>query len=237
MRSPAWYAYNVLRVAFSTRSQSDEAQIIVKLSAGGPPTFVEFGFHPKEYNCSSLRNFSGLLIDGDKDLVRLGKITLPKRIKCINAFLTRDDTSLISGHFESIGVLSIDIDGNDYWMAETLLPLRPWLLSVEYNSSFGLRPITVPYDPLFERHAKHATGWYHGASLEALKRLACRHDYKLAGVSSGGMNAFFVPNSRGDVPELDATSAYRENTLRRKWSGKTTDEQWNVIKEMPYIEV
>lgn len=233
----SWYAYNLFRAWLAPRSQSDEAVVLKRLAADGPKTFVEFGFHPGEYNCIALTDFQGLLIDGDGDTVRLARLALPRRIRVEHAFLTREDTALITGAFERTGVLSIDIDGNDYWMAEALWPLRPGVVSIEYNSTFGLRPITVPYDPAFERHAKHASGWYHGASLTALCKLAARHDYKLAEVSAGGMNAFFVPQARGDLAALDPAAAFRENTLRRQWSGRTQAEQWAQISHLPYVEV
>jgi hypothetical protein len=236
-RTPLWYAYYRLRTFFFAGSQSNESAILKSLAVNCPKTFVEFGFHPHEYNCASLVDFEGLLIDGDSATVNLARRVLPRRIQVENLFLKRDKVDVISTRFERIGVLSIDIDGNDYWMAEVLLPLRPSVLVIEYNASLGARSITVPYDPGFERIAKHPSGWYHGASLEALTRLCKQWKFKLVAVSSGGLNAFFVPESRSDLMALDAADAYRENVLRNHWSGKTAIEQWETIKEMPYIQV
>jgi len=236
-RTPLWYAYYRAKAFCFANSQSDESAILRSLAVNCPKTFVEFGFHPNEYNCIGLADFDGLLIDGDSSTVSLARRVLPRRIQVENVFLTRDNAERTCNRFKNIGVLSIDIDGNDYWMAETLLPLRPAILAIEYNASFGTRPITVPYDPEFERHAKHPSGWYHGASLEALARLCRRWEYKLVAVSSGGLNAFFAPGSRADLLALDPSTAYRENLLRNRWSGKTASEQWETIKGMPYIDV
>lgn len=236
-KTPLWDAYYRAKTFFFAGSQSDESAIIKSLANGCPKTFIEFGFHPHEYNCIGLTDFAGLLIDGDASTVSLAQRMLPRRIQVRNLFLTKENIHLIGDYFDRVGVISIDIDGNDYWMAEALFPLQPAVLSIEYNASFGARPITVPYDPGFERHAKHPSGWYHGASLEALSRLCGKHHYKLVAVSAEGLNAFFVPESRLDIQAVEASMAYRENLLRNRWSGKTAGEQWDVVKDMPYVLV
>lgn len=77
-------------------------------------------------------------------------------------------------------MLSVDVDGNDYWFLKALLPARPAVVVVEYNASFGLNPVTVPYEPAFDRMAKHDSGWYHGASITALTKLCKTHGYKMS---------------------------------------------------------
>jgi hypothetical protein len=54
-----------------------------------------------------------------------------------------------------------------------------------------MHPVTVPYDPMFDRHEKHERGFYHGASLSALTKLCAAHDYDLVAVSEAGLNAVF----------------------------------------------
>jgi hypothetical protein len=83
------------------------------------------------------------------------------------------------------------------------------LTSVEYNSTFGLEPITVPYDSHFNRHEKHPRGWYHGAALVALAKLCAAHDYGLAAVSDAGANPFFTEGGN-----LAPKTAWKLNTLR-----------------------
>jgi hypothetical protein len=147
-------------------SESDESAIIARLTAKATRTFVEFGFHPVEFNCVALAKdpaWRGLLIDGSKQIVDDARALWPDRIKMTNAFLSLDNLDLIRNQFEKIGLLSIDVDGNDYWFLKALIDLAPDVISVEYNSAFGLRPVTVLYDPAFDRHKKHERGWYHGA--------------------------------------------------------------------------
>jgi hypothetical protein len=193
------------------------------------------------------QGWRGLLIDGDRQRVRFANRVLRKdpilRVGAECVFLNLDNLSETVRRFlgkDKLGVLSVDVDGNDYWFLEALMPLQPALMVVEYNASLGLRSLSVPYDAAFDRHKKHASGWYHGASLTALGRLAARHGYVLVAVSDAGGNAFFVRRDQADaVPfaSLDAQTAYRENLLRNQWSGTTAADQWAVIEHLPYTEI
>ena len=235
-RTPVRYLYHRLRASFGGAPQSDESRILARLVGPDcPRTFVEFGFHPTEYNCIGLRDFDGLLVDGDADTVRLARSLLPGRIEVRRSFVTLENIAGLGTHFPRLGVLSVDVDGNDYWFVEALLRYLPEVVVVEYNASFGLQPISVPYDPAFDRNAKHETGWYHGASLTALTNLCRRHGYKLVAVSAFGGNAFFVPAGAAP-PEIAAAEAYRESVLRNRWSGTTAAQQWERIQHLPYVQ-
>jgi hypothetical protein len=39
------------------------------------------------------------------------------------------------------------------------------------NVAKVLQALSVPYDPTFDRHEKHPSGWYYGASLTAVAKL------------------------------------------------------------------
>ncbi|MGO9934851.1 MAG: hypothetical protein ACLPV8_23975 [Steroidobacteraceae bacterium] len=213
-----------------------------------PRTFCEFGFDITEFNCSRLvrRGWRGLLIDGERQRVHFANRVLKKDpsldVVAQCAFLDLDNLPGTLQRFQGkqcLGVLSIDVDGNDYWFLQVLLPTRPHLIVIEYNASFGLRPITVPYDPAFDRHRKHASGWYHGASLTALCALADLNGYALVAVSEAGGNAFFIQREQADksLPPLDPREAYRESRLRNQGSRTTAAEQWKMIEHMPYTYV
>ena len=235
-KTPMRYLYHRLKALRGGSSQSDEADILVGLATACPKTFVEFGFHPTEYNCVGLAEFSGLLIDGDPGTVKLARSILPKRIEVRQQFLTLENLDFVATFHPELGVLSIDVDGNDYWVLEALLPVRPHVIAVEYNASFLSASLTVPYDPVFERHRKDSSGWYHGASLSALNKLCNKHGFKLVSVAEAGGNAFFV-RQENPLPAIDAAAAYRENRLTNEWSGSTAQEQWARIKHLPYVEV
>jgi hypothetical protein len=141
-----YYRMQMLRA----KGQSDEAQIINLLAIDAPKTFVEFGFHPIEFNCIALaksKDWRGLLIDGNARQVDDARSLYPERVKIVQAFLTLENFDFIKSAFPKIGVLSIDVDGNDYWFLKNLIDTRPTVICVEYNSTFGFEPITVPYDP------------------------------------------------------------------------------------------
>jgi hypothetical protein len=226
--------YYRLKMLRGLQGQSDESRILLDLATAqrAPKTFVEFGFHPVEFNCAALaqhRDWRGLLIDGNERQVADARAVLPNRIDVQHRFLTLDNLDFIADKFPKIGVLSIDVDGNDYWFLELLIGLTPTIISVEYNSSFGQEPITVPYDPAFDRHEKHPSGWYHGASLTALADLCAKNGYGLAAVAEGGANAFFTKDGA-----LDPISAWKPNLMRYSLSGKSHDMQWQTIKHLPF---
>lgn len=60
--------------------------------------------------------------------------------------------------FPQIGLLSIDVDGNDDWFLKALIDTSPTVISVEYKSTLGMEPIAIPCDPSFGRHRKHPEG-------------------------------------------------------------------------------
>jgi hypothetical protein len=234
-KTPLRPIYRKLRLLAAGRSQSNESMILDRLikAVDAPLTFIEFGFHATEFNCIRLvHRAQGLLIDGDAAGVAVAREVLPRNVETVARFLTLENLDLIRNRFAQIGILSIDVDGNDYWFLEALIDTRPSIVVAEYNASLGLRPITVPYDAEFDRHQKHASGWYHGASITALCKLAARHGYGLAAVSDGGQNLFFTRDG-----SLDPAVSWRPNVLREKWSGKSVPEQWSTIAEMPFVTV
>jgi hypothetical protein len=226
-----YYRLQMLRA----KGQSDEAVIIDRLTKDAPKTFVEFGFHPIEFNCAALAKnpeWRGLLIDGNSRQVADARALLPDRVRILESFLSLDNLDLIRSSFPQIGVLSIDVDGNDYWFLKELIAASPAVICVEYNASFGLDAVTVPYDPCFDRHEKHPSGWYHGASLTALANLCGSHGYGLAAVSEAGANAFFMRDGK-----LDPVTSWRPNRLRDQWSGTSAEHQRQSILEMPLVQV
>ncbi|WP_187435707.1 hypothetical protein [Bradyrhizobium hipponense] len=229
--------YRLMQLKHGTKSEADEVDILADLAAttAAPKTFVEFGFHPVKFNCAAFANepeWRGLLIDGSAEQVEDAKVLLPTWIDIRNSFLSLDNLDFIRTKFERLGILSIDVDGNDYWFLEKLIGIGPSIISIEYNASFESASVTVPYDPTFVRHQKHPTGWYHGASLAALAKLCREHGYGLAAVSTYGANAFFTKSGN-----LDPAAAWKPNLERNAWSGTTSTQQWEAIKEMPLVAV
>lgn len=216
-------------------AESDESRIISDLTKDAPRTFIEFGFHPIEFNCVLLAKnpeWRGLLIDGSKRQVEDARALWPDRIRIVESFLTLENLDFVRSSFPQIGLLSIDVDGNDYWFLKALIETSPTVISVEYNSTFGMAPITVPYDPSFDRHKKHQRGWYHGASLTALTKLCARYGYGLAAVSDGSCNAFFTRTGN-----LKPENEWKPKKFRERFSGIPHERQWDEVKHLPFISV
>lgn len=190
-------------------------------------TFIEFGVgNYLEANTRFLLlndNWRGLIMDGSKsniNFVLKDSISWKHSISAIHAFITRDNVnSLIRGAgFEGeIGILHIDVDGNDYWFWEAIDQVNPIIVIMEYNSLFGSEhAITVPYKPDFFVTKEHFSNLYFGASLKALNHLAEKKGYTLVGSNSNGNNAFFVRNDRlGMLKRLSVEESYMRCRFRQ----------------------
>jgi hypothetical protein len=72
-----------------------------------------------------------------------------------------------------IGILRIDVDGNDYWIWEAITVVDPAVVIIEYHGFFGSREaVNIPYQPDFARKNAHYSLLYWGTSLKALCQLA-----------------------------------------------------------------
>ena len=205
------YLPNLAQAEFSVFSQWGEDGILSwMIDRIGVETdnFVEFGVeHFREANCRYLlmtRNWRGLVIDGSIDNINEIKgstIAWKYDLQAIPAFITKDNIEgLISGAgFGSrIGVLSVDIDGVDYWILEKIKVVAD-IVIVEYNDLFSGHAVSVPYSEDFDRLKKHPSGMYWGASLDAFKWLLESRGYTFVGSNRAGTNAFFVANEHRGV--------------------------------------
>lgn len=222
-------------------SQNEETVILRRLLArfSVPERFVEFGFSGWEFNCASLiEDWEGLLIDGASYNVTIADIILPKRITAKHQWITLESLDIVHRYVgdTGLGILSVDVDGNDYWFLQDLIGLKPSIIIAEYNSSFGLRPLTVPYDPEFDRTTKHESRLYYGASLSALTHLAEANGYRLLDVTQSGINAFFV---RSDLLTSDDIILRPEHAFREKLfpDGARPSFQWKKIMHLPFVDV
>jgi hypothetical protein len=187
--------------------------------------FVEIGVETyREANTRFLlvsRNWTGLIVDATDDHVRAleGSPLLWRHdLRPVTARVEPDSVNgLLREHgFETdLGLLSIDVDGTDYWIWEAV-EAEPLVVVVEYNSVFGPeRAVTVPYEAGFNRTRAHHSNLYFGASLAALARLGRRKGYRLVGSNSAGNNAFFVLERLAEgLPAPTVAEAYVESRYR-----------------------
>lgn len=200
----------------------------------GAERFVEIGVEDyREANTRFLlvnRNWSGLIVDGGDAHVRAvsaSPLMWRHDIRPVSAFVDRDNVNDLlreHGFDRDLGLLSIDVDGNDYWIWEAVAA-EPLVVVVEYNSVFGAdRAVTVPYDAAFDRTRRHHSNLYFGASLAALARLGERKGYRLVGSNSAGNNAYFVRAELAEgLPAPTVAEAYVESRYR-----ESRDEHGNL---------
>ncbi len=90
---------------------------------------------------------------------------------------------------KEVDLLSIDIDGNDYWVWQALDAISPRVVVIEYNATFR------PPAKLVQKYVPNAQ-WnrtnFFGASLKALECLGNKKGYELVGCSLANGDAFFV---------------------------------------------
>lgn len=185
-----------------------------------PATFVDIGAGDCiKSNCANLAvhyGWAGVFIDqNDRQLAigrnfYKGKITTGTNIQFIHSVVTVDNIDQLirqAGMEGKIGLLSIDIDGNDYWIWKAIEQLQPRIVVIEAKVEFGFRDVIVPYGP----HNHHsADKLYNGASVAALQKLGAQKGYKLAGANQQGYNLFFVKK------EEDLSAATLEEILDYK---------------------
>jgi hypothetical protein len=183
-------------------------------------TFIEIGSNDGvNSNCANLAiNFGwhGLFIDGNETSIRRGKRfykrypdpwSYPPDFIC--AMVDRENINkLISdaGMLGETDLLSIDIDGNDYWIWEALHVVNPRVVIIETHVEFGYHNIVVPYDANYAYPGRHPV--YHGASVTAMNKLAKKKGYRLVGANRYGHNTIYVKNGFGDelIPEVSVES-------------------------------
>lgn len=164
--------------------------------------FVEFGVsNYRESNTRFLlihNNWSGLVLDGSEsnvEYIKCDEISWKYDLQSQAVFITAENINeVIASHGirGDIGLLHIDLDGNDYWVWKAIDIVRPDILVLEYNSVFGPdRAITVPYDPAFTRTKAHYSNLFQGASLAALCDLSAEKGYEFVGSNRAGVNAYF----------------------------------------------
>jgi hypothetical protein len=219
-------------------------------------TFIEFGVEDFfESNCRFLLmkdDWQGFVIDGSKantNRLMSSYFYWKHHLLAKQAFITRENVDKVlqeSGFDEDLGILSVDIDGVDYFVLEAITSYKPRILILEFNSVFGgERKITVPYRADFYRTKAHHSNLYWGASLPAMTYLAERKGYALVGINSASVNAFFVRHDllNQKVEQQTVTQAYHQSNFResRDKSGNLAylsgDERINIIKGLPVLNV
>lgn len=186
-----------LRV-FSQNGEDGVIEAILGRIGSPTRTFVEFGAERGlEGNCAFLAEvlgWSGLFIEADEVsfAVLATRYRDRDQIETRHAAVTPTNINYLLSESDlpdEIDVLSIDIDGHDYWVWQAIAAVRPRLVVIEYNAHFPKTDRRV--QPLDEAGPWLGTDYF-GASLGALEYLADAKGYRLVHTDLAGVNAFFV---------------------------------------------
>ncbi|MDD5703897.1 MAG: hypothetical protein PHU23_17830 [Dehalococcoidales bacterium] len=219
-------------------------------------TFVEFGVgNYRESNTRFLmmnNNWSGLVMDCSESNVSQiinSEYFWKHEILAKAIFIDKDNINsllLSSGFDKEIGILHIDLDGNDYWIWKEIDVISHIVVILEYNSVLGIdRAITIPYHKAFSRTKSHYSNLYCGASLRALHQLSTDKGYLFIGCNSAGNNAYFIrkdklnENIRETALETGyVLSKFRESSDR---NGRLTHlggiDRIEAIRGMPVFNI
>jgi hypothetical protein len=186
--------------------------------------------------------WTGLLFDGDKNKINFGRRfyarnlnTLPYPPTLVHAWIDAENVNpLITRHGVQgeIDLLSLDMDGVDYWIWKAITCITPRVIVLEFNAALGpVQSITVPY--------RHDFGWqkngrlsnYWGASLPAFVKLGKQKGYRLVGCERIGVNAFFVRAGLGEavLPEIPIQTCFdhpRVKQVHQEFLGQAAEQEW-----------
>lgn len=241
---------------FSQFGEDGMIQYLISRVPISKEIFVEFGVGSyRESNTRFLlmeNNWRGLVMDGGTSHVEYlasSPILWRHTVTARSAFITADNVDeeiLAGGVAGDIGLLSVDIDGNDYWVIKALTAISPRILIAEYNSLFGpIAPVSTPYTPTFDRSSAHYSHLFWGASIAALTHIASAKGFSLVGSNRAGNNAFFVRNDvLGTLPVRAPQEAWAMNTYRdsRQSDGSLSfvtgrTAQLELIGDMELVDV
>ena len=240
---------------FSQFREDGILEFLIQRCAIAPERFVEIGVESyAEANTRFLaehRQWAGLIVDLNPDLASdLARTQLNWRsqVRAVSSYVTRDNIREIVEPFAAggLGLLSLDIDGVDYWVLERLVALEPALFVVEYNALFGDQArVAVPYAEDFDRRRPEFHNVYYGASLGAFEHLLGGAGYSLVACNTAGHNAFFVRSDRlGSVPARRLEEAFRPRRFveHRAADGQLTgiadqDRQLADVQDLPLVDV
>jgi|688.fasta_scaffold179653_2 hypothetical protein len=235
--------------AFSQNGEDGILLYIFSLLGEGNSTCVEIcagdGIQCNSANLILNHRWTGLLIDGQEWHVNKGKQfyashpdTFSFPPKFVHAWVDREGINQIiqkEGFQGSVDLLSLDLDGVDYWIWDAIEVIQPRVVVAEIQCIWGAdRSVTVPYRQDFSSPLINGFGVYSGASLSAFVKLAKRKGYRLVGTQQLGFNAFFIKETESPdlFPEVTV-----ESCLDRPFVRWATDNLLPLVKDKEWVDV
>lgn len=228
---------------FSQFEEDGKLLYIFSLIGMGNKCFLEIGSDDGVNSNSANLYFNfgwrGVFIDGNPRSIARGRYFFGKyphpwfhKPRFVCSKVTRENVNeLVSGAGlqGEIDLLSIDIDGNDYWIWDALEVVSPRVVIIETHNEFGMNDVVVPYDPDYSYPGIHPD--YHGASPVAMTKLAARKNYRLVGANELGFNFIFVRNDiAGELlPEVSVESVLQHPSVKEGM------KKFEAIKHLEYL--
>lgn len=196
---------------FSQNGEDGIVDLLTRRIKSPNKYFIEIGASDAlENNTTWLavaRRFSGIWIEGDQetsDWCAYLFTALNYGVESVCTFVTKEKINELKARSLHVNpdVFSLDIDGNDYYIAEAVLSagMRPRIFIVEYNSAFGPElSVTIPYRDDFRNNRAYGENLYYGCSISAWKKLFTKFGYVFVTVDTNGVNGIFIdPNEFND---------------------------------------
>jgi len=219
---------------FRVFSEFDEDGIaLFLLAVGGAPTcrFVDIGagdcvFASNTANLALNLGFDGLFVDADESRIERGRRFYARHPDVmvrppvfVHAFVTRENVNELlteAGFTGDIDVLSIDIDGNDYWIWQALECVKPRFVIAEAHPELGREEWVMPYEPGFVARDAPPGAWM-GASPAAMIQLADSLGYRPVAANLYGFNIFFARHDVAEqLPTIELDELFRHGSYHRR---------------------
>jgi len=213
--------------------------------------FIEIGSSDGIENNSSwlviAEKLGGLMVEGSPRLAeRTQRMIINYSIasESVNMFISLKNVDELKKKALNINpdIFSIDIDGNDYYIAKAVLDggFRPKIFVVEYNSVYGRSDKkTIIYDENFVFTKADPSNLYYGVSIAGWKSFFNAYGYKFVTVERNGVNAFFVDPANFDEKFLQNIEGleFAENQFQLRKFRVASESQFKYIKNKNYFEI
>jgi hypothetical protein len=204
-------------------------------------SFIEFGV--ENYTEATTRfllvnnNWRGLVMDGSTknvEFIKNDSISWLHGLDSVQKFVTVENINKTiedAGYKGEIGILHIDIDGNDYWVWNAITIINPKVVIIETHVEFGFNDIVVPYDANYFYPGKHPV--YHGASPTAMQKLGKKKGYRLVGSNEMGYNFIFIKNGIAEdlIPEVSVESLISHPSAIESFKDFEPIKDWKYIRK------
>ena len=212
---------------------------VVEICAGG-------GIECMAANLIVNHGWEGLLFDGDKKQVEAGidffashPLTFYHPPIFKHAWITKENVNELireNGFVGEIDLLSLDIDGNDYYIMEAIHVVKPRVIICEtHNMIPSELALTIPYKSDFDfKRSGNLHRDFLGVSLLGMQKLLKKKGYRLIGAHRAGYNAIFMLNEicKDYFPEVSVESVH-DNPYTKLWA----QTKWREIKDLPWVEI